>query len=293
MARPLRLEFESALYHVTSRGDRRGTIYHDDTDREAWLSILGTTCERFNFVIHAYCQMTNHYHLMVETVDAGLHRGMRYLNSTYAQHVNRRHGFVGHVFQGRYKAILCQKETYLLALARYIVLNPVRAAMVALPDEWRWSNYRHVINGNNKPAWLDTDWVLSHFAQDRELATAGYRDFVAAGTTAPSPLRDVSHQFLLGDSGFVAGYFDSMDASGLAEVPRAQRKPAAGPLEQYFDDYLDRDEAIARAYLSTAYSMAEIARYLHISARTVSRAVQRIEARDRVRAAAAAGTLTQ
>ncbi|HEY1044587.1 MAG TPA: transposase [Telluria sp.] len=277
MVRPLRLEFESALYHVTSRGDHRSPIYHDDADREAWLTILGTTCKRFNFVIYAYCQMTNHYHLMVETVDSGLHRGMRYLNSTYAQHVNRRHGLVGHVFQGRYKAILCQKETYLLALSRYIVLNPVRASMAARPEEWMWSSYRHVINGNGKPVWLETDWLLSQFGSDRERALVCYRDFVSAGAACPSPLRDVSHQFLLGDGGFLAGHFDSVKAADLAEVPRAQRKSAARPLEEYFVAYPERDEAIARAYWSTAYSMAEIAAHLRVSSRTVSRAVQRME----------------
>lgn len=144
MARPLRLEFGNALYHVTARGDRRGAIYHDEADRFAWLAALASTCKRFNFVIHAYCQMTNHFHFMVETVDAGLHRGMRHLNSTYAQYFNRRYRLAGHLFQGRYKAILCQKEAYLLELARYIVLNPVRAGMVATPGDWQWSSYRHV-----------------------------------------------------------------------------------------------------------------------------------------------------
>lgn len=277
MSRPLRLEFDNALYHVTARGDRRGTIYHDDADRGAWLRILGTTCKRFNFVIHAYCQMTNHYHLMVETVDAGLHNGMRHLNSAYAQYFNRRHGVVGHVFQGRYKAILCQKQTYLQTLARYIVLNPVRASMVAEPDEWPWSSYFHVINSENKPEWLDTDGLLSQFAPDRERATAAYRDFVAAGKNSLSPLRDVSHQFLLGDSGFLAGYLNAVTHANLTDVPRMQRKLAALPLARYFELAADRDVAIARAYHSTAYSMTEIALYLGVSTRSVSRAIQRME----------------
>lgn len=274
MVRPLRLEFESALYHVTSRGDRRGAIFLDDADRLAWLALLGVTCKRFNFVIHAYCQMTNHYHLMVETVDAGLHRGMRYLNSAYAQSFNRRHRLCGHVFQGRYKAILCQKETYLLALARYIVLNPVRAGMVATPGEWRWSSYRHVINDGDKPSWLESDWILLQFGRERDQAIAAYREFVAAGATLTSPLDDVSHQFLLGDSGFLAGYFNSVKAADLVNVPRVQRKAAALPLDEYFARFPTRDEAIARAYETTAYSMAEIARYLGVSPRTVSRAIR-------------------
>lgn len=277
MARPLRLEFEGALYHATARGDRRQPIYCDSVDREAWLSLLGTTCKRYNFVIHAYCQMTNHYHLMVETIDGGLHSGMRHLNSTYAQHFNRRHGVVGHLFQGRYKAILCQKQNYLLELARYIVLNPVRAAMVDNPAEWPWSSYLHVVRTEMKPAWLDTDWTLSQFGTDRQRAVALYREFVEAGRNSLSPLRSVSHQFLLGDSGFLAGYFQAEAKQSLAEVPRVQRKIASLPLSAYFERCTSRNDAIIQAYRSTAYSMGEIARFLGISTRTVSRAIHRTE----------------
>ena len=100
MTRPLRLEFSGALYHVTSRGDRRGDIYRDDDDRIAWLAVLSETCSRYNFVVHAFCQMTNHYHLLIETIDGDLGRGMRQLNGAYSQYYNRRHRLVGHVFQG-------------------------------------------------------------------------------------------------------------------------------------------------------------------------------------------------
>nr|MBS0021332.1 transposase [Gammaproteobacteria bacterium] len=120
MARPLRLEYAGALYHVTSRGDRREAIYRDDHDREAWLERLATVCQRFNWVVQAYCQMVNHYHLLVETVDGHLARGMRQLNGHYTQRFNRRHGVVGHLYQGRYKAILVQREAYLLELSRYV-----------------------------------------------------------------------------------------------------------------------------------------------------------------------------
>ena len=113
MPRPLRLEFAGALYHITSRGDRREDIYFDDLDRKRWLEILGEVSERFNWNVHAYCQMTNHYHLLVETVDGNLSRGMRYLNGQYTQSVNRRHDLVGHLFQVRLKAISVWREEYL------------------------------------------------------------------------------------------------------------------------------------------------------------------------------------
>jgi putative transposase len=144
MARPLRLEFAGALYHVTSRWDRREDIFVDDEDRRDWLEVLSSTCLRFNWVVHAFCQMSNHYHLLLETVNGNLSRGMRQLNGHYTQIFNRRHGLVGHLFQGRYKAILVQREGYLLELSRYVVLNPLRARMVAGLDRWPWSSFPYL-----------------------------------------------------------------------------------------------------------------------------------------------------
>ena len=140
MTRPVRIEFEGALYHVTSRGDRREDIYEDDSDRLQFLEVLGEVVETFNWVCHAYCQMGNHYHLVVETPDVNLSKGMRQLNGVHTQTSNRRHGRVGHLFQGRYKAILMDGDAYLLELTRYVVLNPVRARMVAGPGDWRRSS---------------------------------------------------------------------------------------------------------------------------------------------------------
>ena len=135
MARPLRLEFAGALYHVTSRGDRLEDIYNSDEDREAFLEVLAEVCARYNWKCHAYCLMSNHYHLLVETPDANLSKGMRHLNGVYTQRFNREHKEAGHLFQGRYKAILVDKKNYLLELARYIVLNPVRAEMVRVAED--------------------------------------------------------------------------------------------------------------------------------------------------------------
>ena len=151
MTRPLRLEFPGALYHVTSRGNRRNLIYLDDGDRNAWLRVLGKVCERHRFVIHSFCQMTNHYHLLVETVEPNLSTGMRQLNGLYSQYFNWRHSLVGHLFQGRYKAILVQKESYLVELARYIVLNPLRARVVSSLDDWQWSSHRHFVSEEQEP----------------------------------------------------------------------------------------------------------------------------------------------
>jgi REP-associated tyrosine transposase len=154
MARPLRLEFAGALYHVTSRGDGREDIYRADADRRGFLDVLGEVQGRFHWTVHAYCLMSNHYHLLIETPDANLAKGMRQLNGVYTQRFNRSHDRGGHVFQGRYKAILVQKEAYLLELARYVVLNPVRARMARTPGEYPWSSYRAMIGAAVAPEWL-------------------------------------------------------------------------------------------------------------------------------------------
>jgi REP element-mobilizing transposase RayT len=277
MTRPLRVEFSGALYHVTSRGDHSEAMYLDDKDRLAWLAILARVCKRFNFVVHAFCQMGNHYHLFVETVEGNLSRGMRQLNGVYAQHFNRRHQLVGHLFQGRYHAILVQKEAYLLELARYLVLNPVRANMVQSPAEWPWSSYAYMLGNKEPPEWLDTDSILSRFSSIRIKAVQAYIEFVAAGSGLGSPLLSVSHQLLLGDAEFVERYREWATDVPLSGLSKTQRRLAALTLEEYKQRYPDRDEAMARARFSTVFTMAQIAEFFKVSVRTVSRAVEKFE----------------
>ena len=160
MARPLRIEFAGALYHVTARGNAREDIYGDDIDRQQFLSLLQSTVTRYDWYCHAYCLMDNHYHLLIETNTPTLSKGMKFLNGTYTQYYNRQHHRVGHVFQGRFKAILVQKESYLLELARYIVLNPVRARRVRSANEWRWSRVDSHCNRTTSSFHEDLMWRL-------------------------------------------------------------------------------------------------------------------------------------
>lgn len=274
MTRPLRLEFPGALYHVTARGDRRTSIYFDDNDRRRWLDILGLVCDRYNYVVHAYCQMGNHYHLVLETVEGNLSQGMRHLNGFYSQEFNKQHRLVGHVFQGRYRAILAQKESYLLELARYVVLNPVRAGIVADPKDWKWSSYHASVGRCDAPAWLDTTWLLSQFGATRELAIAAFRQFMLAGIGGPSPLKHTQHQLVLGDQAFVTQHGDRLGASNFTAVVRDQRRLAALTLSQYEMAYPDRAQAMAMAYRSTAFTMVDIGRHFGVSDKTVGRAVR-------------------
>ena len=204
MSRPLRIEFAGGLSHVTSRGDGREAIFLGKEDRRLFLGVLSEVVPDFNWAMHAYCLMDNHYHLLIETPDGNLSKGMRQLNGVYTQRFNRRHGRVGHVFQGRYKAIIVQKESYLLELARYVVLNPVRARMVRSPAAWPWGSYRATAGLCEAPLWLTTDWLLSAFSSRRSAAVARYAAFVAEGKAQPGPWEKLKNQIFLGSDAFVA-----------------------------------------------------------------------------------------
>jgi REP element-mobilizing transposase RayT len=277
MTRPLRIEFAGALYHVTSRGDHGEAIYRDHADRMAWLDIFAIVCKRFNFVIHAYCQMTNHYHAVVETVEGNLSQGMRQLNGLYTQHFNRRHRLSGHLFQGRYKAILVQKQSYLLALSRYVVLNPLRAHLVQLPEEWVWSSHRYLMGMGDRPEWLDTEWLLGQFGSTRSLAIERYRQFVMDGVGLDSPLKRVCHQLMLGDESFVEHHRSCFGDASLRGVSKAHRRAAARSLDEYRLQFSDRDQAMANAYFSTVFTMERIGEFFGVSLRTVNRAVKKYD----------------
>jgi len=224
--------------------------------------------------------MSNHYHLLLETGDANLSTGMRQLNGQYSRYFNRRHQRVGHVFQGRFVAILVQKESYLRELARYIVLNPLRANMVTKPEAWPWSSYTLTIQHAAPPNWLQTDWLLGQFGACRPDAIRAYKQFVAAGVRLGSPIRHVRHQLLLGDDDFIAQHRTTLPSELPHEVKRQQRRAMALSLAAYEAKFADRDQAIAAAYLSTAYSMTEIAKHFHMHYRTVSRIVRRMESQQ-------------
>ena len=271
MTRPLRLEFEGALYHITSRGDRREAIYESDADRSGFLSLLGSVCDSYNWACHSYCLMSNHYHLLVETPEANLSRGMRQLNGVYTQDFNRRNRRCGHVFQGRYESILVDKENYLLELTRYIVLNPVRAGMVKGPQDWPWSSFRAIVGLAERPAWLQNDWLLSAFGNNKADAIERYIKFVSDGMHHASIWSDLKQQIYLGDDLFIHRVQALIDANkDLSEFPCAQSRPRPKPIHEYLLQEKDRNRAIARAYQSGGYTLKEIATYFNLHYSTVS-----------------------
>jgi len=248
-----------------------------DSDREAWLEVFGQVCERFNWVCHAWCQMTNHYHILIETPEANLAQGMRQLNGVYTQRFNRAHERVGHVFQGRYKAILVEPDSYLLELARYVVLNPLRANMVKRLEAWPWSSYLAMCGQTAATPWLQTDWILGQFGQRRSNAIAKYVAFVHEGARLPSVWAQLQGQIFLGSEAFVRKMQARIEKGHtLDEIPRAQRRAITQPLEGFEKRY-PRNEAMAQAYLSGQHSMAAIAKHFGVHYSTVSRTVSAFE----------------
>jgi putative transposase len=268
MTRPLRLVLPDGLYHVISRGNGGDDIYVDSPDRTGFMRILDLVVGRFGWLCHAYCLMTNHYHLLVETPRPNLPVGMRQLNGVYAQRFNRRRGRRGHVFQSRYRSIFVEKESHLLATARYIALNPVRAGICDHPKDYRWCSYRATAGLEGRPAFLTTDWILSQFGNRRAAAQEGYRTFVESDLAAAIDVR--------GERSGTPAFLQ--DRHGLdpplAEIKREQIEPVRRPLEEVF---AHSRHSIFAAYRLYGYALREIAEFLGCHYSTISRRLQEEE----------------
>jgi putative transposase len=205
MARPLRITFPGAFYHVTSRGNEQKAVFKSKRDREKFQEYLESATERYNAVIHAFCLMDNHYHLLLETPSANLPQIMRHINGAYTTYFNVKRGRSGHLFQGRYKAILVDKDTYAKELSRYIHLNPVRAHMAKIPGDYQWTSYNAYIGESAAPDWLQRDFILAYFGKQTGTAQKRYREFVQAlaGCEYESPLSEASASLVLGPAEFI------------------------------------------------------------------------------------------
>lgn len=274
MSRPLRLEFAGALYHVTSRGNARQEIYSNESDFELFLNVLNDVCKQYNWTIHAYCLMNNHYHLLLETPDGNLSKGMRQLNGVFTQSINRKHTRVGHLFQGRYKSILVDKDAYLLELCRYIVLNPVRAKMVNTPDDWLWSSWHYTVGKLPSPDWLATDALLSYFNKKRTVAVAKYIHFVEGGVNK-TIWDNLQHQIFLGDDAFIEKHqlMQALLEGDVSEIPFKQRSITPLSMNCYDEQSKTRNEAIIKSYQSGGYTMKEIGKYFKLHYSVVSRII--------------------
>lgn len=273
MARPLRLDFAGALHHVTARGNARAAIFLDDDDRERFLAVLARVIKRHEWICHAYCLMGNHHHLLIETPRPSLSAGMRQLNGMYAQTFNARHGRVGHVFGGRYKALLVEGEQHLLNVAAYVVLNPVRAEICTSSADWAWSSYRATAGLERVPEFLAVDWLLSQFGDDLRIAQARYSAFV--GEAALWERAEVRGQIYVGTNAFINRHAPNRP---LREIPRPQWQPLPPPLPELFGDL--GYAAVEVAHRRYGYPLRTIADHLGVHYSTVGRWLAAREQRD-------------
>ncbi len=277
MSRPLRIEYPGAVYHVTARGNEKKPVFKDDHDRENFLDILHQVNNRYHWICHAYCLMGNHYHLLIETPDGNLAIGMRQLNGVYTQRFNHRHGRAGHLFQGRYKAILIQKDTHLLEVCRYVVLNPVRAKISERPEEYPWTSHVAAAGKAKPHPCLTTDWVLGQFGRKKGRAMKEYRKFISRGIGQKTIWSEVRGQALLGKEDFVDKLKDHLKKhKDITEIPRSQRYAHRPPLRLLFSEGPDinpqkRRKAVIKAIEQYGYRQAEIAGHIGLHYSTISR----------------------
>ncbi|MBC2717498.1 MAG: hypothetical protein HF978_19505 [Desulfobacteraceae bacterium] len=294
MARPLRIIYPGAFYHVTSRGNERKNIFKSKKDREQFLEYLASAYLRYDAVIHTYCLMDNHYHLLLETPSANLSQIMRHINGAYTTYFNIKRKRAGHLFQGRFKAILVDKDAYAKELSRYIHLNPIRAKIVEVPEEYEWSSYQYYIGLKKSPVWLKKDFILGYFESKIKKASSEYEKFVKRllKKKDESPLAQVVGSAILGGNEFIDfiknNYlFEKKKNKDIPALKSLFQKPGLGEIFDAVDMVIHMDPALARnvkMYLARQYSgksLKDIAQYFNIGDSGVSQASRRISMKIR------------
>ncbi len=290
MARPLRIEYPGAFYHITSRGNERKDIFKDTEDKARFLSYLESSNQRYSAVIHVYCLMDNHYHLLLETPSGNLSQIMHHINGAYTTYFNKRHQRYGHLFQGRYKAIIIEADEYAGELSRYIHLNPVRAGIVEKPEEYKWSSYQYYTGREKRPDWLRVDFILRYFSNKTSIAKRRYNEYVKAvlGKEYENPLREVVASTILGRSDFVEEIKDKYLKGKVADrdLPALRELSKEPTIEEIFkgvreefreDAGLSKKVAIFLSHRYTGRSLKEIGRYFGIGESAVSQASRRFK----------------
>jgi putative transposase len=288
MARPLRIEYPGAFYHITARGNERKDIFRDERDRERFLAYLETAVVRYKAVIHVYCLMNNHYHLLLSTPSGNLSQIVRHINGAYTVYFNKRHHRFGHLFQGRYKAILVDADEYAGELSRYIHLNPVRVGLVDLPERYPWTSYLNYIGSRKAAGWQMTDWLLRYFGKSSAEARRNYRAFVEAKIGAEEdPLKESIAFTILGRPDFIeeikgkylGGRQRNRDVPAVAALTRQAPQKIAEGVRLEFQDNPEHTRKVA-IYLSHRFSglsLKEIGKQFGIGESAVSQASRRFQ----------------
>ncbi len=290
MARPLRIQYPGAFYHVTARGNEKKAIYKSKSDRLKFIQYLELSYERYDAVMHAYCLMDNHYHLLLETPQGNLSQIIQYINGSYSSYFNSKHKRAGHLFQGRFKAILVQKDVYAQELSRYIHLNPVRAGLVALPSDYRWSSCPFYAGLKDKPDWLQTDFILGLFGQKKKLAQTSYYNFVQDGlqTNINNPLKETRASTFLGTPDFIKNAIKHMDKQDIndADLPAVRQietKPSLKEIERTVECVIGKSHpfyskfSIHVSHRYSGLSLNEIGKYFGKNGSTICQSSRRFK----------------
>ncbi len=285
MARPLRIEYPGAYYHVTSRGNEQKDVFKSRWDREKFLTYLESATKRYGAVVHAFCLMSNHYHLLLETPEGNLSKIMRHINGAYTTYFNVKRKRAGHLFQGRYKAILVEADKYLMELSSYIHLNPVRVGIVEKPEQYQWSSYRSY-TGHSEPEWLRTGFILGCFAKKPADAQKKYRTFVEdrLGKEYESPLTETFGSSILGGADFIdeisALYLKGKEDENIPALRQFTRRPTpeeimAEAKAAFVDEKLARRASIHLCHKCTGMRLREIGEHFNVRDTGISEASRR------------------
>jgi REP element-mobilizing transposase RayT len=294
MARPLRINYSGAFYHVTSRGNERKNVFKSKRDREKFFEYLDSATQRYDAVIHVFCLMDNHFHLLIETPSGNLPQIMRHINGAYTTYFNVKRARSGHLFQGRYKAILVEIDEYAKELSRYIHLNPVRAKMVKTPEEYEWSSYQFYIGVKKPPEWLYRDFILGYFGGKVSIAQKEYHHFVSTMVNEEydSPLDEVVSSTLLGSPGFITSIKDKFLSGKKPDknLPALKALVEKASMQDIFDEVesvFGKEPALCRnvkMFLSQRYTgekLKDIGTHFGIGESGVSQASRRVN--DKIR----------
>ncbi len=277
MSRPIRIEFPGAIYHITSRGRKGQAIFRDRADRAVFLNILDNVVSRFSWLVHSYVLMDEHFHLVVELLEANLSKGMRQLNGVYTQHYNRRHDEEGPILQGRFKSVLFEKNTFLLPVCRHVVLNPVRLGTPSQLNRYRWSSFRATTGASKPPSFLYTSDLLAGFSKRDKVSRRKFREYIEDGIDSDSPLQERSNQVLLGSAEFVREMQPILHGEKMTKrgPKQARRRRSLSALFRTVDRKArpERNDLIRRAYLHYGYTLMDIGEYLGLHYTTVSKVV--------------------
>ncbi len=274
MARPLRPEYAGAVYYISSVGNRGQSVFQNSADGNAWVEVLEGVCGRFDCRCFGYCLMSDGYHLVIKTPKPNLSKAIRQLNGVYTQRSNRLHDTDGHVFRGRYKSIVVQREKYLLPLMAHIFLLPLRAGFVKHPNQFKWSSCRYLYGKDDVPGYVDLGWFSEGFSSD----TDNFDEFLDENHSR-DVVSETRKQIYLGDDKFIELVQEKTSkASKSKDIPKYQvTKPVLSLINGFARSGNSREEAIAKTYLTGDYTLREVADAVSVHYSVVSKIVNEYE----------------